>query len=426
MHIDKRIQPIILALLAGTVAACVTLLIPIDVIENFTASSGLSEMIAQAAPPLGMTARLALAFAAAVLAAGIVLAIRGQQEPLRTDSKELITMQAHAATERRLPPAAVRPVDAADSQANMASGPSWFAKVKSRLDALAGRETEEAAPTTSVRATEDVPRLNRFDRHPDAPPRRPISASADFADMEDTFGTRAPAPAPTEADTPFTGTSADDPPEPAATDAPRAVPMAPKPAEADNWRPLSSPSPQAPSPQMDASDSVPPTRPESSDREQDRLAAQDHGDRAADQGMPYADLDLNALVDRLERRLLQNAKTAESDSARAESEPARVDSVMPAQTAQPPEPAAPSAARRSDGEASEPPSARPRMAAAPSENSAPQSDTPQTVRPAFAPAAGSKAPAPSNTPDRNGPSDDMDEALRAALETLERLSQRSA
>ena len=66
------------------------------------------------------------------------------------------------------------------------------------------------------------------------------------------------------------------------------------------------------------------------------------------------------------------------------------------------------------------------MAAAPSENSAPQSDTPQTVRPAFAPAAGSKAPAPSNTPDRNGPSDDMDEALRAALETLERLSQRSA
>ena len=414
MHIDKRIQPIILALLAGTVAACATLLIPIGVIENFTASSGLSEMIAQAAPPLGMTARLALAFAAAVLAAGIVLAVRGQHEPSRTDSKELITMQDHAATERRLPPAAVRPVDAADSQANMASGPSWFAKVKSRLDALAGRETDEAAPTTSVRATEDVPRLNRFDRHPDAPPRRPISASADFADMEDTFGTRAaaPAPAPTEADTPSTGTAADHPSQPAPTDAPRAVPMPPKAAEADNWRPLSSPSPQAPSAQTDASDDVAPTQPESSRREEDGFAAQDHSDRATDQGMPYADLDLNALIDRLERRLLQSAKTAATDSARAESEPARVDTVTPAETAQPPEPAAPFA--------------RPRMAAAPSGKSAPFPESRQTVRPAFASEVDSKAPAPSKTPDRNGPSDDMDEALRAALETLERLSQRSA
>ena len=321
-------------------------------------------------------------------------------------------MQDHAATERRLPPAAVRPIDASDSQANMASGPGWFAKVKSRLDALAGRETEEAAPTTSVRATEDVPRLNRFDRHPDAPPRRPISASADFADMEDTFGTRAAAPAPTEADAPSTGTAADHPSERAPTDAPRAVPMAAKAAEVDNWRPLSSPSPQASPPQMDAGDSVAPTRPVSSDREQDRLAAQDHGDRAADQGMPYADLDLNALVDRLERRLLQSAKTAATDSARAESEPARVDTVTPAETAQPPEPAAPFA--------------RPRMAAAPSGKSAPFPESRQTVRPAFASEVDSKAPAPSKTPDRNGPSDDMDEALRAALETLERLSQRSA
>jgi len=81
MRLDRHHWTIPAALVAGCAAAAVTLLVPIGIIENFTASSGLSEIIPQTAPPLGSTARLGIAFVAAVIIAGIVLALIGSGAP---------------------------------------------------------------------------------------------------------------------------------------------------------------------------------------------------------------------------------------------------------------------------------------------------------------------------------------------------------
>ncbi|WBQ16423.1 hypothetical protein [Sphingobium yanoikuyae] len=140
----------IMALAAAGCGALVVLTLPVGWMEMLVASSGLSETIPAAGPPLGMKARLLLAGFAALMSIGIVAAVRrnGSDAPHR---RLRISGRRHP-----------------DAQGARKMG---FAFAK--LTALARGRNVPAAE-------EAAPAQRRADAHPDAPPRPPIFASRDF------------------------------------------------------------------------------------------------------------------------------------------------------------------------------------------------------------------------------------------------------
>ncbi|MGA1849799.1 hypothetical protein [Sphingobium yanoikuyae] len=139
-----------MALAAAGCGALVVLTLPVGWMEMLVASSGLSETIPAAGPPLGMKARLLLAGFAALMSVGIVAAVRrnGSDAPHR---RLRISGRRHP-----------------DAQGARKMG---FAFAK--LTALARGRNVPAAE-------EAAPAQRRADAHPDAPPRPPIFASRDF------------------------------------------------------------------------------------------------------------------------------------------------------------------------------------------------------------------------------------------------------
>lgn len=141
--------------LAGAGAALVILSAPVGLIELVVASTGLSEALPAAAPPLGMTARVLIAGFAALMAVGLVWAM-GRQ----------------AAGVPRIGHAPHRESPHRDMQG---AGKMGFAM--SKLAALArGRILSPAGGHAPV--------LRRADAHPDAPSRPPIFASRDFSGLD--------------------------------------------------------------------------------------------------------------------------------------------------------------------------------------------------------------------------------------------------
>lgn len=122
------------ALLAALGAAAAIVLIPIDLLESVVSQSGLPSLLPAAEPPLGTTARLALAAVAAAIAGLAVFA----------------TMRLLA-----------------------------------RASSLFEEEDEEDGPIPAP----SRPRVRRRDQHPDAPVRAPLSAHRDLGAPE-------PPPAP--------------------------------------------------------------------------------------------------------------------------------------------------------------------------------------------------------------------------------------
>ena len=69
-----------MAALAGVAAAVALLATPVGLLEMLVASSGLSEAVPAAAPPLGVTARLMMAGFVGLLIAGAFAAIRDPRQ----------------------------------------------------------------------------------------------------------------------------------------------------------------------------------------------------------------------------------------------------------------------------------------------------------------------------------------------------------
>lgn len=161
-----------MAVLGAAAAALAVLWLPVGLIETVVASSGLSEAVPAAAPPLGRTARLVLAAFAGLMTAGIMGLAARASDGAREDSEE-------------------------QARDDRARGAKSMGFAFSRLTALArGR----AAPVD----VSPAPALRRADAHPDAPPRPPIFASKDF-DGLDIFNRtpRSELPAIAEAPAPF-------------------------------------------------------------------------------------------------------------------------------------------------------------------------------------------------------------------------------
>ncbi|MEA3540912.1 MAG: hypothetical protein U9R77_02165 [Pseudomonadota bacterium] len=138
--------------LAAIAAAAALLATPVGLLETVVASSGLSEALPAAAPPLGLTARLLMAGFVGMLAAGLVAAMNRDQDAADDERDK-------------------------DGRQHRASGARHMGFAFSKLTALArGRAMPVAEP--------DAPSLRRADAHPDAPPRPPIFASRDFDGVE--------------------------------------------------------------------------------------------------------------------------------------------------------------------------------------------------------------------------------------------------
>jgi hypothetical protein len=140
------------AALVGAAAAAALLATPVGLLEMIVASSGFSEALPAAAPPLGLTARLLMAGFAALLAIGLLAMLR-RDPPVADDEWE------------------------EDGRGGRVQGANKMGFAFSKLTALArGRAMPVAEP--------DAPTLRRADAHPDAPPRPPIFASRDFDGVE--------------------------------------------------------------------------------------------------------------------------------------------------------------------------------------------------------------------------------------------------
>ncbi|HUD90547.1 hypothetical protein [Sphingobium sp.] len=140
-----------MAVLAGTAVAVALIAMPVGLLETVVASSGLSEAVPAAAPPLGLTARLSLAGFAGLLAVGLVGIMR--RDPVDADEIE------------------------EEGRGERAQGARKMGFAFSKLTALARGRTTPVADA-------DAPVLRRADAHPDAPPRLPIFASRDFDGVE--------------------------------------------------------------------------------------------------------------------------------------------------------------------------------------------------------------------------------------------------
>ncbi|WP_230461355.1 hypothetical protein [Sphingobium sp. CAP-1] len=126
--------------------------LPVGLVETVVASSGLSEAVPAAAPPLGLTARLVLAGFAGVMVMGLLGFMRRAPEGAAVGQDEAERVES-------------------------AQGAKKMGFAFSKLTAMArGRAAPLVAP--------DAPSLRRADAHPDAPPRPPIFASRDFDGIE--------------------------------------------------------------------------------------------------------------------------------------------------------------------------------------------------------------------------------------------------
>jgi hypothetical protein len=153
-----------MAALAGVGAALAVLSTPIGLIEMIVASTGLSEVVAAAAPPLGYTARLLMGGFAALMAIGVVWAM-GKDNPI---------LNGHA-------PA----VDSSHGDTEMTGGRGQRAVNGEKKMGFALSRLTAMARGRSIRSSgSDMPVLRRADAHPDAPARAPIFASRDFDGLD--------------------------------------------------------------------------------------------------------------------------------------------------------------------------------------------------------------------------------------------------
>lgn len=146
----------LMAAFAGSAAALAMLSVPIPLIELIVASSGLSEVVPAAAPPLGSSARAIMAGFAGLMGMGLSLTLIPRS-------------------------AAIADKPAQDLE----EGQGIMGFALSKLTSFTrGRGRTKPAIDVGVAHEEAVPVLRRADAHPDAPARRPIFASQDFGGAE--------------------------------------------------------------------------------------------------------------------------------------------------------------------------------------------------------------------------------------------------
>lgn len=149
---DRQMKSLAIAFAGAVLAAVVTMFIPVWRLESFTGATGISEIVPAAAAPLGDTARALIAFAAGALTLAVLayLLLRRENTP-RAEREPVLGDEAHEVSSFK------------DRFARIALPKMPWAKGEDDITDLA-----------------DLPKLRNGDAHPDAPPRRPLSAHQDL------------------------------------------------------------------------------------------------------------------------------------------------------------------------------------------------------------------------------------------------------
>lgn len=163
---DKQIKAIAMAMVGAILAAVATMFVPVAMLEAFTGATGLSELVPAAAAPLGDTARAIIAFAAGAFTLAVLsYPLLRQEKPPRAEPKPTLADDA---------------LDAIS--------------FKDRFAQIALPKMPWAKGDDDITELSDLPKLRNNDAHPDAPPRRPLSAHQDLPVLN-IGDTAVPAPA---------------------------------------------------------------------------------------------------------------------------------------------------------------------------------------------------------------------------------------
>ena len=168
---NSQVKAVAMAMAGATLAAVSTMFVPVAMLESVTGATGLSELIPAARAPLGDTARALIAFGAGAFTLSALTYIL-----LRFDG---------APAQRPVP--AQGPVQEIET-----SIPDWMVDDEDEKPTFADRLARIRLPVfalpkmpwqhdeDAITELADLPKLRNGDTHPDAPPRRPLSATQDL------------------------------------------------------------------------------------------------------------------------------------------------------------------------------------------------------------------------------------------------------
>jgi hypothetical protein len=163
LKIDGTMRALAIALGGAIATSVIAMFIPVSVFESITGATGFSELVPATGAPLGDTARALIAFGFGALAFAVLAGYL-----LRKPSKPV---SARPAVKAQDAVEAAKPVTE--------SAPSFVDRMRAKISDF----TESRRNADAVTELSDLPKLRAGDAHPDAPPRRPISAHRDFGEV---------------------------------------------------------------------------------------------------------------------------------------------------------------------------------------------------------------------------------------------------
>lgn len=152
---NNQIRALAMAMGGAIAAAVATMFIPAAILEGITGSTGLSELVPATAAPLGDTARALFAFGVGAFTLAVLAFVLLRQD--RTPAKAAIV----------------------DPYAPVA-GEDVAGTFKDRLSRIKMPKMPWVKGEDDITDLADLPKLKNGDVHPDAPPRRPLSATQDL------------------------------------------------------------------------------------------------------------------------------------------------------------------------------------------------------------------------------------------------------
>lgn len=164
---NSQVKAVAIAMAGATMAAVATMFVPVTLLESVTGATGLSELVPAARAPLGDTARALIAFGTGAFTLSALTYLL-----LRFDG---------AAKQRPAPAPVTEPsvpdwmIDEEDEKPGFADRLARFRMPALSLPKMPWQHDEDA-----ITELADLPKLRNGDAHPDAPPRRPLSATQDL------------------------------------------------------------------------------------------------------------------------------------------------------------------------------------------------------------------------------------------------------
>ncbi len=166
---NKQLRALALPIGGSIAAAVATMFVPTAVLETLTGATGLSELIPATGAPLGDKARALIAFGTGVLTLASLAVLQTKK-----DKSEMATSPIRRSVQ-----------EGQSAVQDEPAGVSLFSKLRSKLDDL-GRNgislpwSKKDDSDSNVYDLRDLPKLRTADAHPDAPSRRPLMAGTDI------------------------------------------------------------------------------------------------------------------------------------------------------------------------------------------------------------------------------------------------------